>query len=482
MLETHISWIVLTGEVAYKIKKPVNLGFLDFTSLDERRRLCYEEVRLNGRLAPELYLGVVPICGDDASPNVCEEGPVLDYAVKMREFPQENQFDHLLERNQLSDPEFRELAKRVAEFHASVPLARLDSAFGTAAQVMSDVRATFDASFLEESVSSDLSAVVEQVRDRAELAFEALRPVFGQRRERGFVRECHGDLHLANVVQLDGHPVVFDCIEFSAPLRWIDVMSDVAFLTMDLAARSRRDLAFSFLDAYLEETGDFGGLVLLPFYQVYRAMVRAKVALLRARQLDRGELEKCARAESARYLATAAMVSDPTRPELMILYGFSGAGKTVTSRELAAETRAVRISSDVERKRLHGMTVSGRSGSGIESEMYSLDATESTYGRLAELATMIIEAGYSAVVDASFLKFRHRERFRKLAEELDVSFWIYETTAPPEILRERITKRMSSGGDASEADLRVLEHQWVTCEPLRTSERSRVRVYAAETV
>jgi aminoglycoside phosphotransferase family enzyme/predicted kinase len=470
VLETHISWVLLTGEYAYKIKKPVNLGFLDFTTLGLRRHYCAEELRLNRRLAPELYLDLVEVRGTPAAPRISGTGPVLEYAIRMREFPQASLASRALARGEFGPPEADALAARIARFHAEAPRARVEERFGAPDAVLADALRNFE-QVLPIARSAPDERILRGLRRWTEREFASRRDAFAERKQEGMVRECHGDLHLGNIVLLEGRPVPFDCIEFNDGLRWIDVMNEAAFLAMDLEDRGRRDLAWRFLNRYLEATGDYAGLAVLPFYLVYRALVRAKVHLLRSRQagLVRAEKSRLARAFQG-YLALAARLAAPERPALILAHGLSGSGKTTLTQPLIEALGAVRVRSDLERKRAHGFAPLASSVSSVGTGIYSAGANTATYLRLAELAQEALRAGFSAVVDAAFLKRVERDAFRAIAERLEAPFMILEFRAPLEVLRERITHRLARADDASEADLAVLEHQLAAREPLTPAE------------
>jgi hypothetical protein len=470
VLETHISWILLTGEYAYKIKKPVYLGFLDFSTLGLRRHYCEEELRLNRRLAPELYLELVEIRGTPQAPRVGGDGPVLEYAVRMREFPQESLASRALARGAFDAPHVDALATVIAEFHARAPLARAHDSFGTPDAVLSTTLQNFEQMLPLAKTAPDDRAL-RALRQWTEREFASRRGAFATRKHLGFVRECHGDLHLGNIVVLDGRPVPFDCIEFNDNLRWIDVMNEAAFLAMDLEDRGRGDLRWRFLNRYLEATGDYAGLDVLPFYLVYRALVRAKVHLLRSRQpgLRRTEKARLARAFQD-YLRLAGRLAAPERVALILAHGLSGCGKTTLTQPLVELLGAVRLRSDLERKRLHGLAPLSSSGSGLGSGLYTAEATAATYRRLGELAQDALRAGFSVVVDAAFLRRPERDAFRAIAEALDVPFLILDFHAPQEVLRARVAERVARADDASEAGLAVLEHQFAVREPLTPAE------------
>ena len=474
LIETHISRILLAGAYAYKIKKPVNLGFLDFGSLDKRRFYCAEEMRLNARLAPQLYLAVVGITGTPERPAVNGAGQAIEYAVKMARFPQPALLDRLLAAGRLGAEIVDAVAAEVARFHAAVAVAPVPDGLGTAQAVHQPVRENF-AHIAERAAGRPETALLEPLREWSESQFSRLSAVYDARRAEGFVRECHGDLHLGNMALIDGKVTLFDCIEFNPALRWIDIMSDTAFAAMELEDRGRPNLARRFLDVYLEHCGDFAGLRVLRYYQVYRAMVRAKVACIRAAQAaSGGAAAGCAWREAGAYLSIAERLARGCRPWLAVTCGLSGSGKSTAARLLMERTGAIRLRSDVERKRLFGLAAQERSRSGLDQSLYAPDAHVRTYRRLDALAREVLQCGYPAIVDAAFLKRSQREAFHALAREAGVPFAIVELRADAASLRERILRRERTGVDASEATLRVLEGQLKSAEPLAAEERKCV--------
>jgi aminoglycoside phosphotransferase family enzyme/predicted kinase len=488
LIETHISWVLLTGLYAYKIKKPVNLGFLDFSTLEQRRYYCGEELRLNRRLASVLYLAVVPITGTIQAPRLGGEGAVIDYAVKMRQFPQESQVDRLIERGVLRVEQLDALAAELAAFHQQSDRATADDPFGSPERIalpmhenFVQIRSSFDTQAGDgpsgqESMPVDRADQLRRLQAWSEADHAAHRDVFMRRKAGGFVRECHGDLHLANMVLWEGRVLPFDCLEFDARLRWIDVMSDLAFVTMDLAHRGRPEWARRLLNAYLETTGDYAGLEVLRSYRVYRAMVRAKVAVLRRRQAGASGDRQRSWDEYCAYADLAERETGPLRPFLLMTHGLSGSGKTVVSQLLVDASGAVRVRSDVERKRLFGLAPSARSGSPLDAGLYSPEAGRRTYERLAELAGAILNAGYPAIVDGACLKRDQRDRLRSVAACYGAPCVILDVQAPEALVRERVRRRAEEGADASEAGLAVLERQIGAREPLEPDEVGLVRV------
>jgi aminoglycoside phosphotransferase family enzyme/predicted kinase len=470
VIETHISWVLLTGSYAYKIKKPVNLGFLDFSTLEKRRFYCQQELRLNRRLAPSLYLDVVAVTGSAEHPRLHGSGPAIEYAVKMRQFPQQSQLDRVLTRGELYPQHIDALASTVAAFHADVAIAKPTEAYGDPEQVHETVLENFDrvlSGLRDEKAAERLL----DLRRWAQREYERCRPILAMRKQRGYVRECHGDMHLRNMALLDGEVLVFDCIEFSETLRWIDVISEIAFVVMDLDDRRCPHLGRRFLNAYLEHTGDYGSLEVLHYYLMYRAMVRAMVDSIRIRQSSMDEAEKRRVLDEYRsYLTLAEQYTQAARPTLVITHGLSGSGKTTFAQALLEHYPAIRIRSDVERKRLFGLAAAARTRPGIDRGLYTAEATERTYDRLHELARVILKAGYSVIVDATFLKQVQRREFQRLAEECGVPFLILDCEAPDQILRERVSQRGQA--DASEANRAVLERQLARREPLTEAEQT----------
>lgn len=471
LLETHISWVLLTGDYAYKIKKPVNLGFLNFSTIGMRRHYCEEELRLNRRLAPEVYLEVVPVRGTTASPHIGGDGPVLDYAVQMREFPQEALASRMLERATFGAPETDALAALIADFHAGAAAAGSADRFGAPDTVIAAAIQNFEQIVPRLRLAREKEAA-QLLREWTGREAESKRAEFLARKRARRVRECHGDLHLGNIIVADGRPLPFDCIEFNDELRWIDVMSEVAFVVMDLHDRGRPDLAWRFLNRYLEQSGDYEGLAILRFYLVYRSLVRAKVHLIRSQQPGLLKNDK-SRLQTAfhGYLRLASRLSIPSGIALLITHGLSGSGKTTATQALMEQIGAVRVRSDVERKRLHGLAPLERSGSGQDSGIYTPAATVATYERLAAVAEATIKAGYPAIVDAAFLKRDERVRFQQLARRHGVPFVVLDFDAPEKVLRERVTQREAAGSDASEAGLSILERQIKSREALVPEER-----------
>ncbi|MDR3367980.1 AAA family ATPase [Rhodoferax sp.] len=466
LLQTHISWVLLAGDVVYKIKKPVKLPFLDFSTLSLRHQFCLDELRLNRRFAPDIYLDVVALYNTPDNPQWEGSGPPIEYAVKMRRFDEVGRLDRVSARHELLPSHLSDLADTVLRFHEGAAVAPPDSGFASPEKILAQAQDNFD-ELLQLLPQPDVTARLKALQTWSDAQFSQLEPLMAARKQAGWVRECHGDLHLANMVLIDGRVRLFDCIEFNDDLRWIDVASDIAFAYVDLLAHGQSGLANWLVNEVLSRNGDYAQAPLLRFYAVYRALVRAKVAAIRLQQTHTDDRE--AMADIA--LAQALVTKHPLR--LLITHGLSGCGKTyVTDRLLQSDAQppTLRLRADVERKHLFGLADQQRSGSAMNAGIYTPAAHSLTYGYLREQAHLLLHSGWSVVVDATFLKRADRDVFRALAAELGAGFVILAPQASNDQLRQRITARHALGTDASEATLEVLEHQLRELEPLGADE------------
>ncbi len=469
LIETHISWVILAGDYVYKIKKPVDFGFLDFSTLEKRHHNCEEELRLNRRLAANIYLEVVAIGGTPERPQLHASRDIFEYAVKMRRFPQQAQLDRVLQRHELDGNKIDAFARMAAKFHENAAIADIKSDFGTASRIWQPVEENFT-QIREQITEKNYIVKLEHIEQWSRDCFQQLMPLMTERKRDGYIRECHGDLHLRNLAWIDNRAVAFDCIEFNPDLSWIDVISDIAFLIMDLRERGEAHLAQRFLNGYLENSGDYEGLPLLSFYLVYRAMVRAKVAALRFAQSGISDSEKHeAQNEFVAYLDFAERCVGQGERFLVIARGVSASGKSKHSSMLLEWLQAIRLRSDVERKRLHGLRAAESGKANPGDGIYNTAASEKTYARLRQLASIIMQAGYPVIIDAACLKFEQRQLFYQLAAELNVPKVLLEFTAPAELLRQRIVKRKRG---ASDADLQVLEFQLSNLHPVTADEEA----------
>ena len=467
LIETHISWLLLVGDDAYKLKKPVTLDFLDFAQPEQRRTACEEELRINRRAAPDLYLGVLPVTGTPAAPRLGgAAAEAIDWVVHMRRFPDGALLAERAARGKLRAAHIDALAGEIAAFQAQAAVAPAGSEYGRPAELAQLAQDNFTPIHAV-LASSELAATLRDLQHWTQAESARLAPCMAARRAQGRVREGHGDLHLGNLLWLDGRARLFDAIEFNPRLRWIDVACDIAFLFMDLHAHEQPALAWRFLNAWLERTGDFGALPRLAFDAVYRALVRAKVAALRLAQGD-----AAARAEVERYVRLAARLAAPRTPWLALTMGVSGSGKSSQTQSLIEQRGLIRLRADVERKRLFGLAPEAASA-GVPGGIYGEEVSDRVFERLRALAQATLAAGYPVLVDATFIRQARRAPFIALAEAHGWPWRILTFDAPAAVLRERVRRRHAAGGDASEADVAVLDRQLAQREPLTPQETAQ---------
>ncbi|ASQ90651.1 hypothetical protein CHL67_06670 [Prosthecochloris sp. GSB1] len=469
IVETHISLLFLTGRYAYKIKKNLDLGFLDFSTPEKREYYCREELRLNRRLCPELYLDVVPVTKDSAGLRIAGSGKIVDHAVKMVQFDRSKELDALLSRNLLREEEADQIAAAVAAFHLSLPAVADDTPFGRPEAVIKPVLDNFAAAArlnMDHEEAEELAAL----KSWSEAEHRRLLPIFSSRKASGRIRQCHGDMHTGNMVLWNGRVTIFDCIEFNPFLSTIDVISDIAFLVMDLEHRSHPGYAWRFLNDYLSLTGDYEGLPLLRFYKTYRAMVRVKVTAIRLLQETREEEKSTTLEEHQAYLALARSFGVARPHGLVITCGVSGSGKTTLARGMAEKLQAIHIRSDIERKRIFGIDRLEKTGGERKRALYSVETTQRTYAKMRSVASRCLDESYTVITDATFLRKEERLKFVELAEQRGLPVVILCCDAPQDILEHRVNSRHNEGADASDADRSVLVSQQKNRETLSGKE------------
>ncbi len=480
LIETHGAWVLLAGDQAYKIKKPVRFPFMDFGTLALRRAACETELRVNRRFAShtaatQLYQDVLPLLGSAEDPRwgaPGEEGEAIEFAVHMHRFIEAGRLDHLCARGALTADHLQTLVQDLATFQACATVAPPESPWGKPAGVIAFARDNFG-TLREHLTHTKDTQALGALHRWTEACFDQIEPLLAERRGGGRVREGHGDLHLANLVLIGEAVLPFDAIEFNDALRWIDTASDIAFLWMDLLHKRQTGLANRFLSDWLDASGDTTAPAVLPFFAAYRALVRAKIAVIRSAQP--GADASTTLAEAQAYLALALTIAEPPAPQLVITHGLSGSGKTWASgRWLLAEPsgQAIRLRSDVERKRLNGLGALAASGSGLNTGLYAPEKHGDTYASLLSRAAELLRQGWSVLVDAAFLRQRERQAFADLAADQAAPFHILAPEAPVAVLRQRIAARQARGNDASEATFAVLEQQLGWVEPLTDAERA----------
>ncbi len=469
LVETHISWVFLTGELAYKIKRPVHYPFIDLRSRERRAFFCAEELRLNRRFAPELYLDVCAVTLENGAARISGPGEVVDHAVCMRQFRAADELGALLDRGAAAPDELAEFGGGLARRHEQLPRVDAHEPRGRAESIRAALLTNL-AECLQAAESLGTAEAVRALADPYRARLEADMPALESRRAAGRVRECHGDLHVGNIVRYGGRLVAFDCMEFEPAFRWIDVAEEIAFLYMDLGARQCAPQAQAFLGGYLFEGGDYQACRLLRLYGIHRALVRAKVAALRLDELAR----QSAREQHSRYLAWARERLAQEQPPLILMCGMAGSGKTWLARQLAPALGAVHLRSDVERRRIAGLDVRQRSGSGLGEGLYTGAMGVATYARLRACAADALAGALPVIVDATFQRRQQRAEFAALAAEHGAALWVVYCHAPPAVLEARVVARAAAGSDASEADRAVLALQQARFEPISAAENLRV--------
>jgi aminoglycoside phosphotransferase family enzyme/predicted kinase len=471
LVETHVSWVLLTGEYAYKIKKPVNFGFLDFSTLEKRHRCCIDEMALNQRLAPDLYEAVLAIGGTEVAPVLgIHDGAAIEYAIRMRQFDQKDLLSEMLAENRLKQAHLEEAARLLANFHQSLAPVSADTPWGTPNQVCAPVRDNFRtlAEVLDDPALCGRHLALKAWALDAE---SRLIPLMEKRKARGMIRATHGDLHLGNMALMQGRVIFFDGIEFNEGLRFNDLMCELAFVLMDLEARNQPSEAAHFLNQYMERTQDLEGLALLPFYKSYRAMVRAKVeALTACNEGMEADTRLACLSRCERYTQLAERYTRRPHSWVLMTVGVSGSGKSWLSSQLADALNAIRLRSDVERKRL--FNTAGLPQTVHAGGLYGQAMDDLNHQHLLDLADICLDAGYPVILDATFIKADRRRPFLSHFADRNTPVLLLKCAARPEILRQRVHQRALDGHDVSDADLDVLQSQLAQEDPLGAAEQA----------
>ncbi len=465
LIQTHVSYVLLTGEYAYKVKKPVNFGFLDFSTLAKRQHFCQEELRLNQRGAAALYLEVLPITQTEQTFHLGGAGEAVEYVVKMQQFPEGTLFTDLFDQGKLTAELLERLASDLARFHAKGEINDYIRSFGKVKQI----RQAIDENYEQTTGyvgGPQTQQQFDETRNYTDRLFATQADLFDRRIEQDRIRECHGDVHLRNIALWNNEILLFDCIEFNEPFRFVDVMFDIAYIIMDLDARDRPDLSNRFLNAYLEQTGDWEGLQVLPLYLSRQSYVRAKVLSFLLGDPTIPEAVKADSAKTAaRYYRLAWEYTRPRQGQLMLMAGLSGSGKSTAARQIAAKAGAIHIRSDAARKHLAGIPLTAKGG----ADLYTPEMHQKTYDRLLQLGILLAKQGYAVILDAKYDQHAFRQAVIDQAEANQIPLKIYHCTAPLAVLQERLQGR---SGDISDATADLLPQQQMA--PFTASEQPYV--------
>ena len=465
LMQTHVSYVLITGDYVYKLKKPVNFGFLDYSTLDKRKHFCQEELRLNQKGAGSLYLSVVQINEDDGRFQIDGDGEAAEYAVKMRQFPQSALLSAQFEQGQLDEERVRSLAKTIAQFHSETQTSDHIRSFGT----VESIRQAFDENYEQTADyvggDSDGDSVAkpqtqkqfDETKAYTDNFFATRQDLLQQRLKRNRIRACHGDLHLGNICEWDGKILLFDCIEFNEPFRFVDVMYDIAYVVMDLELAGRKDLSNAFINEYAEQTGDWEGLKVLPLYVSRQSYVRAKVSSFMLGDPSVSDEDKQAgSAKAAEYYKLSWSYLQDYEPgkkgAIAVMSGLSGSGKSTTARVLAQQSNAIHLRSDAVRKHLAGVPLDQKGG----DEIYTPEMTDKTYSQLINLGVDLANEGYAVVLDAKFDRKAKREKAIAAAKAKDIPLTFLHCQAPEDVLKSRLDRR---SGDIADATADILARQ-----------------------
>lgn len=467
LLQTHVSWIFLTDSHAYKIKKPVDLGFLNFSTIDRRRFYCNEEIKYNRRLCPDIYEGVVELRETNGGASFRGSGRILDYAVKMKRLPAERMLDRLVMNNAVSVTEMRNIAHTIAEFHQTAATSPAISEYGRPERIRFNWLENIEQTVAFENTTLPASER-EVVRSWVASFMEKHAAIFTKRVEGDFIRECDGDIHLENICLTESRVYIFDCIEFSERFRCCDTAADVAFLLMDLDFHGRQDLSDEVLSAYIEVSGDSGMTDLLDFYKIYRAFVRGKIESLHS--IDTGidlRQRSSATARAIRYFRLARGYIERLRlpKTLFITCGLMGCGKSTLATQLSFELGITTFNSDTTRKQLASIAPEAPVLANFGQGLYSDQTSKVTYNELLKLAEGELKKGHSAIIDACFIHRDARKLFADLAERFAVNFVILFVSCSEPINRRRLSERSAIGRSISDGRNELLNSQRKAFEP-----------------
>ncbi len=465
LLQTHISFILLTGDYAYKVKKSVNFDFLDFSTLPLRKHFCEQELQMNQQQAPQLYLAVLPITKNQDKFQLGDTStPAVEYVLKMNQFNQNDLFLTMFEQGRLTVQHLEQLGQVVAEFHLNAATNEEIRQWGKIHKIRHAIAQNYNQT--KQYIGSiQTQQQFEETKQYTDSFFTERQALFNSRIENNGIRECHGDLHLRNICLWNNQVLLFDRIEFNQEFRFVDVMYDVAFVVMDLDARGRTDLGYKFLNTYIEQTGDWEGLQLLPFYLCRQAYVRAKVnsMMLDDPAISAAEKYKI-KQEAAQYYHLAWQYTQRHSGRLILMSGLSGSGKSTIAKQLAIKFGAIQIRSDAVRKHLGGISLHQRGGKAL----YTSEMTQKTYARLLELGLLLATQGFRVILDAKYDRQNLRKAVIKRCEIEKIPVKILECVAPLDVLRSRLQQRT---GDIADATADLLASQQAKAEAFTTEEK-----------
>lgn len=476
VLQTHISFVALTGAYAYKVKKPVDFGFLDFSTLEKRKYYCEEELRLNRRLCPEIYLDVVSITRDGKELRLGGPGEVVEYAVKMKEFPQKNIMTNLLQKGKIREDIIDEICGILVDFYRRSDRSSEIDVFGSLSLVKKNIDENFEqtTAVIDRTISKK---IYDEIMRMTALFFQQKKHVFEQRVHQGHIGDCHGDLHSGNIV-IGEKVCIFDCIEFNKRFRYCDVASDIGFLAMDLDYLNFPYLSSFLIERYIERSKDADVLEVLNFYKSYRAYVRGKVIGFQLNDPHIDERKKNEIIEIARsyfelshyYASLVTFDLERKQPVLFLVNGLTGTGKSTVALKIAVDYHASVINTDVVRKEMAGLDKFERHLDQPDTGLYEPEKITLTYQQVLEKAAALLRQGRNVVVDATFQKQQYREMVEQVVEDTKaVDIWV-RCTCPDQVVKQRLEERLKKKS-VSDGRWEIYLHQKQTFEPFLDTQR-----------
>ncbi len=478
LLQTHISYVALTGTYAYKVKKPVNFGFLDFSTLDKRKYYCEEELRLNKRLCPEMYLDVLPITKKDNTLELDGNGTIVEYALKMKEFPQECIMTNMLQQGNISEETIDHLINILIDFYNTQEPTEEINKYGE----LPSVKENIDENFNQTKPMVDITVTKELfkfIKDHVARFFERKKDVFGRRMKDGKIYDCHGDLHSGNIVVSGDTIHIFDCIEFNDRFRICDVASDVGFLAMDLDYLNHPYLSSYFIEKYIEKSRDFDVFSVLNFYKSYRAFVRGKV---HGFQLNDPHIDPITKKRllatakkyfelSAYYTRLFSLDLEKNKPLLFLVAGLSGTGKSTVAHKIAVDYHATLINTDIVRKEAAGIDRFEQHHDQYNTGLYDPKKIDETYEQVMQRASTVLKKGENVVLDATFQKKKYREMAHHIAGKYHAQLIIVQCICPDLVVKKRLEERLRKKS-VSDGRWEVYQGQKTTFEPFTADEKS----------
>lgn len=469
VVQTHVSTVFLTGNYAYKLKKPVNFGFLDYSTLEKRKHFLEEELRMNKDISPNLYLEILPISQINENFSLNSADQTVEFTLKMNQFPQENLFINMFEAGKLTEEDMVKLGELVADFHNHTITNDYIKSFGKVEKIGQSITENYQQTAKYIGLAQTQQHY-EETKAFTDNFLSTRQTILQQRQDQDKIRECHGDLHLKNICLWEDKIQLFDRIEFNEPFRFVDVMYDVAFAVMDLDARGKQDFGNIFLNTYIERTGDWEGLQVLPLYLSRQAYVRAKVTSFLLDDPAIPQTEKDHAQKSADdYYNLAWKYTQRPQGKLILMSGLSGSGKSTIAKNLAQEINAIHLRSDAVRKHLAGISIKEKG----DNSIYSPEMTEKTYNRLLELGKLLTKQGFTVILDAKYDQVNLRQPVLDFVNQNNLNLEILYCDAPLEVLSDRLNKR---SGDISDATADLLQQQKANFEDFTEVEKGFVKV------